>query len=77
MYLRGNKTAKDIHESIRWLQTAALDNNLKAQKTLADIYLLDISMPILNGLETAHRLCKKESFTPGLYCAGGQNSVKL
>jgi two-component system NarL family response regulator len=26
----------------------------------ADIYILDISMPILNGIETAHRLVKKD-----------------
>jgi DNA-binding NarL/FixJ family response regulator len=33
---------------------------LKMSKTNpADVYLLDISMPILNGIETTHRLVKK------------------
>jgi len=31
-----------------------------SQKQPADVYLLDISMPILNGIETTYRLCKKD-----------------
>ena len=34
---------------------------LKLSKTRpADVYLLDISMPVLNGIETTHRLVKKD-----------------
>ncbi len=31
-----------------------------AEKTPADVYVLDVSMPLLNGIETAHRLSKQD-----------------
>ncbi len=49
-------------QDIRVIGEATNGNDvLKLSQTRsADVYLLDVSMPLLNGIETAYRLCKKD-----------------